>query len=152
HAGLLFRSWLALAYLWAYWHLVRQHYGFLVLYQRRTPDLSPRVAQAEVALLWIGSLHPYLRYSLGDAILHSGLPVLVPASLTHPLRIALDVSTALLLVAAATYITARLRGRLGPRHLLLALVILFQEAVFAVLDNLLVIAAALTIFHNLQYH
>ena len=42
--------------------------------------------------------------------------------------------------------------RPGPRHLLLAIVVAFHLAVFAMLDNLLAILATLTIFHNLQYH
>ena len=42
--------------------------------------------------------------------------------------------------------------RLGPKHLLLAVVIVFHIAVMALLDNLLTITATLTIFHNLQYH
>ena len=42
--------------------------------------------------------------------------------------------------------------RPGPKHLLLAVVIGFHIAVFALLDNLLTITATLTIFHNLQYH
>ena len=35
NAGWLFRSFLLFAYLWAYFHLVRQHYGFVALYRRR---------------------------------------------------------------------------------------------------------------------
>src|SRR5450432_3153382 len=34
-AGTLFGVFLALAYLWAYYHLIRQHYGFLALYRRK---------------------------------------------------------------------------------------------------------------------
>src|SRR5262249_26094703 len=41
---------------------------------------------------------------------------------------------------------------IGPKHLLMALVILFHIAVFGLLHNLLAILATLTIFHNLQYH
>jgi len=42
--------------------------------------------------------------------------------------------------------------RIGPKHLLLAIVIGFHLLVFALLGNLLAILATLTIFHNLQYH
>jgi hypothetical protein len=44
------------------------------------------------------------------------------------------------------------RFQLGPKHLLLAEVLVFHLAVFGLLDNLLTITATLTIFHNLQYH
>ncbi|MFO0970267.1 MAG: hypothetical protein U0793_32360 [Gemmataceae bacterium] len=40
----------------------------------------------------------------------------------------------------------------GPKHLFLAVVLVFHCAVFAFLDNLLTITATLTVFHNLQYH
>jgi hypothetical protein len=42
--------------------------------------------------------------------------------------------------------------RVGPKHLLLTIVIGFHMLVFASLGNLLAILATLTIFHNLQYH
>jgi hypothetical protein len=41
---------------------------------------------------------------------------------------------------------------LGPKHMLIAIVIAFHVATFALLSNLLEITATLTIFHNLQYH
>ena len=55
------------------------------------------------------------------------------------------------MVALALALVVR-RPRLGPGHLLLLVVIGFHLIVFALLDNLLTITAALTIFHDLQYH
>lgn len=150
HAGLLYRWFLLAAYLWAYWHLVRQHYGFLALYNRKAG--APRgAARLDTAILWAGCLYPYLRFSLGPAFAASGLPVLLPAGAAAALRPALDavaVAAAIAMVAAAI---AR-RVRPAPKHLLLAIVIGFHAATFALLDNLLEITATLTIFHNLQYH
>ena len=142
------------AYQWAYWHLVRQHYGFLMLYRKRAGESDPRGARLDSLILWTGCLYPYLRFSLSDAYRQSGLPQLIPASLVAPARLALDAAFGL----AATVIVAILlsgrfeRFRLGPKHLLLAIVIVFHLAVFALLDNLLTVLATLTIFHNLQYH
>jgi len=51
--------------------------------------------------------------------------------------------------------TAEFQGgarTLGPKHLLIAIVLAFHFATFALLSNLLEITATLTIFHNLQYH
>src|SRR5437868_4533037 len=73
-AGWLFRSFLMFAYLWAYWHLVRQHYGFLILYRRRAGLTSRAGARMETLLLWTGCLYPFLRFSLGPAYEQSGLP------------------------------------------------------------------------------
>jgi hypothetical protein len=44
------------AALWAYWHVVRQHYGILSLYQRKNADPDDR--RLDAALLYIGLLAP----------------------------------------------------------------------------------------------
>jgi hypothetical protein len=150
-AGWLFRAFLLFAYLWAYWHLVRQHYGILVLYRRRAGGDARRRIDVETLVLWAGCLYPYLRFSLGDGYLRSGLPQTIPPALVGPLRLALDAGLAAGGAALAVALTLR-RPRLGPGHLLLAVVIGFHLIVFALLDNLLTITAALTIFHDLQYH
>ena len=153
-AGWLFRTFLMFAYLWAYWHLVRQHYGFLVLYRRKAGESDRRGGRVDALLLWTGTLYPYLRFSLSDAYLNSGLPQLLPVGWLAPARLLLDVSFVLIvLLTIGLMLSGRIEKlRLGPKHLLLAVVIGFTFAVFSLLDNLLTITAALTIFHNLQYH
>jgi len=150
--GWIFRHFLLFAYLWAYWHLVRQHYGFLMLYRRRAGETDAREARLETLLLWVGCLYPYVRFSLSEGYLSSGLPVLLPSAWLPSLRMALDAAFAAGAGGIAAALVSRQSGRLGPRHLLLAIVIAFHIAVFALLDNLLTITATLTIFHNLQYH
>jgi hypothetical protein len=152
-AGLLFKSFLLFAYLWAYWHLVRQHYGFLVLYQRRA-GTPPATARLETALLWAGCLYPYLRFSLSPAYQASGMIQTTPAALLAPLTHLLDGAAA---VAGVTLMILLWLQREPPRlaarrWLFLAIVIGFHVLVFASLDNLLTITATLTLFHNLQYH
>jgi hypothetical protein len=46
--------------LWAYWHIVRQHYGFLRLYQKKNGDTHPLDARLDSALLYGGLLLPFL--------------------------------------------------------------------------------------------
>jgi hypothetical protein len=150
-AGELFRTFLVGSYLWAYWHLVRQHYGFLVLYRRKAAGATGPGGTVENALLWIGCLFPYLRYSLSEGYARSGLPVLVPGPWLAPLGMALTATFALLMAGGVALLLAK-RVRFGQRHLLLAVVVGFHVLVFAVLDNLLAITATLTTFHNLQYH
>jgi len=153
-AGWLFRTFLTFAYLWAYWHLVRQHYGFLILYRRKAGETDLRGARLDTMILWTGTLYPYLRFSLSDSFAKSGLPQLVPQQLLHPLRTTLDVAFVIVFAALlAVMLSGRIeKFRLGPKHLLLAVVIGFTFLVFGLLDNLLTITATLTIFHNLQYH
>ncbi len=158
-AGWLFGIFLSLAYLWAYYHLIRQHYGFLALY-RRKEGKTPSLFAPDALFLWVGSAYPFLRFNLSDAYQSSGLPVLLPDTWLAPLRLALDAGALLFLLALVgfwLYRTSQQREstqhqRLGPRHLFLMIVVGFSNLTFAVLDNLLVITAVLTIFHNLQYH
>lgn len=149
HSGWLFQHFLLVMYLWAYWHLIRQHYGFLVLYQRRS-GVRERL---DAIVLWGGSVYPYLRFSLSDSYLRSGLPQIIPIPWLPSLRLALDIAAAAFALIALGLYARRWRVRRpGPAELLVAVVTAFHVLVFALLDNLLVITATLTIFHNLQYH
>ncbi|HEY3115942.1 MAG TPA: hypothetical protein VGK54_04300, partial [Chloroflexota bacterium] len=48
--------------MWAYWHVVRQHYGFLRLYQKKNADRHPIDARLDSSLLYAGLLLPFLVY------------------------------------------------------------------------------------------
>jgi hypothetical protein len=152
--GALFSYFLLGAYLWAYWHLVRQHYGFLVLYRRRSGANSRSGQSLDSFMLWVGCLYPFLRFSLSEPYLESGLPQLVPVVLLPQLKLILDLAFCVAMGAAVILaVSGRYEQfRPGPKHLLLTLVILFHVLVFSLLSHLLTILATLTIFHNLQYH
>jgi hypothetical protein len=150
--GPLFRHFLLAASLWAYWHLVRQHWGFVALYRRRAPA-DPTPARLDEAALWLGCLYPFVRFSLTSAYARAGMPTLLPASAWPAARAALDAAAAIAALALLAAWIARGGARaLGPKHAFLAVVIGFHAAVFACLDDPLAITATLTIFHNLQYH
>ena len=51
--------------LWAYWHVVRQHYGFLRLYQKKNADSHPIDARLDSMLLYAGLLLPSWSTSTG---------------------------------------------------------------------------------------
>jgi hypothetical protein len=153
-AGWLFRGFLMFAYLWAYWHLVRQHYGFLILYRRKAGEDNRAGGRIDTLILWTGCLYPYLRFSLTDTYIASGLPPLASGDLRDLACLVLDIMAASAFLALiALMFSGRCEPfRLGPKHLFLSIVVVFHCAVFALLDNLLTITATLTIFHNLQYH
>jgi hypothetical protein len=142
------------AYLWAYWHLVRQHYGLLMIYRRRAAETDARAARLDALLLWTGCLYPFVRFSLTDTYSRSGLPPLLPQSLIAPTRCVVTGAFVVVVVALVTTVMRQRfeRLRLGPKHLLMTIVIGFHILVFALLGDLLAILATLTIFHNLQYH
>ena len=153
-AAPLFGFFLVGANLWGYWHLVRQHYGFLMLYRRRAGESDRRGARLDALLLWVGCGYPYLRFSLSDAYVASGLPLLLPPPALASLRLPLDLAFVLTAVALGLLVVSERVEPLrpGPKHLLITVVTAFHLLVFALLDNLLAILATLTIFHNLQYH
>jgi hypothetical protein len=152
HAGQLFGYFLVGAYLWAYYHLIRQHYGFLSLYRRKSDDHSMR---ADAAFLWAGCLYPFARFSLSDAYLASGLPHVLPVIWFDAARTTLDTGFVLFLTGLALFAVKHCGSaqfKLAPKHLFLLIVVGFHILVFSLLNNLLTITATLTIFHNLQYH
>ena len=67
--------------LWAYWHVVRQHYGFLRLYQKRNADRDPIDARLDSALLYAGLFLPFLVYinRHPETRVQVGLPEALPA-------------------------------------------------------------------------
>jgi hypothetical protein len=135
----IFPAFLLAAYLWAYWHLVRQHWGFVALYGRDTQLAG---------LLWLGCLYPFARFGLSDAYLASGLPRLFPSEIVPALRMMLDA-----VAGGAFLVIAALRtSRLGPAHLYVGIVVALHALTFAFVPRLLPIMATLTLFHNLAYH
>lgn len=147
----LFATFLLAAVLWAYHHLVRQHWGFVALYRRRRPDATPR--WLDEVTLWAGCLIPFLRFATTPAYARSGLPVVLPQTLWSAARTGLDVAAVLAAVGLVVlHARSGTHRHLGPRHLLMGIVIAFHACVFAALSDVVAIMATLTIFHNVQYH
>ncbi len=152
-AGALFRYFLAGAYIWAYYHLIRQHYGVMVLYNRKTGGAVH--GNLDKWFLWIGSIYAFARFTLTDSYIASGLPHLFPANWFDSARLLLDVAFATSMLVLLVHWIRRQWGQrvqFGPKHMFLLIVVGFHLLVFGLLDNLLAITATLTIFHNLQYH
>lgn len=66
--------------LWAYWHIVRQHYGFMRLYQKKNDDTHPLDARLDSALLYGGLLLPFVVFIIRHADVREqiGLPEALP--------------------------------------------------------------------------
>ena len=58
-AGLVF---FFLAALWAYYHLVKQHYGFMVLYKKKNNDLAPIDNALDRLLLLFAFNYPFVAF------------------------------------------------------------------------------------------
>lgn len=59
-------AFLTVCTVWAYWHVVRQHYGVLVLYQRKAADDDPSDARLDAVVLYVGLLAPVVAFALGN--------------------------------------------------------------------------------------
>ena len=130
---------------WAYYHVVRQHYGFLVLYKVKNRDFAPRDNLLDRVFLGVMMIFPpFHRF-----FLH------------HPEELGLKLSFARFeplfwIVVAATTIVwlARQIGRFRrnvPKYLLLAAIIPLHWLTFACMSWQAAVPTV-TIVHNLQYH
>jgi hypothetical protein len=152
-AGLIF---FFIAGLWAYYHLVKQHYGFMVLYKKKNNDLAPVDNALDRLLLLFAFNYPFVAFVANDpeamarvpAALHSGV---------NGLATILLVATIVLAVAwlGRQFQRAMAGEPLNvPKYLLLAAAIPMHWIVLLtpMPHKPIAIVAILTIYHNLQYH
>src|SRR5258707_11132567 len=55
-----------IAALWAYYHLVKQHYGFMVLYKKKNNDLAPVDNALDRLLLMFAFNYPFVAFIAND--------------------------------------------------------------------------------------
>src|ERR1044072_4992369 len=145
-----------IAALWAYYDLVKQHYGFMVVYKKMNDDLAPIDNALDRLLLLFAFNYPFVAFIAGDPNAMARVPPV--------LRSGVNVVALILLIgtiALATGWFARqvhrsvLREPLNvPKYLLLAAAIPMHW--IALLTPMpakpIALVAILTIYHNLQYH
>ncbi len=152
-AGLVF---FFIAALWAYYHLVKQHYGFMVLYKKKNGDLAPIDNALDRMLLIFAFNYPFVAFIAQDPEAIARVPA--------PLRIGVNTLAAILLAGTIALGIVWLgrqvqRAVLGqplnvPKYLLLAAAIPMHWIVLLtpMPHKPIAIVAILTIYHNLQYH
>jgi hypothetical protein len=144
------------AAVWAYYHLIKQHYGFMVLYKKKNRDLARTDNALDRVLLLLAFTYPFLAYIAHDqdAMTH------VPAPLKSGMNtLALIVLAATITVFIAWTIRQVQRAVTGlplnvPKYLLLAAAIPMHWVVLLtpMAYKTIAIVAILTIYHNIQYH
>jgi hypothetical protein len=152
-AGLIF---FFLAALWAYYHLVKQHYGFMVLYKKKNGDLAPVDNALDRLLLLFAFNYPFVAFVAQDP----GAMARVPQGLQNGVT-----GLAMFLLAGTIIVGVIWLGRqlqrviVGlplnvPKYLLLAAAIPMHWIVLLtpMPHKSIAIVAILTIYHNLQYH
>ncbi len=129
---------------WAYYHVVRQHYGFMVLYKVKNGDLEPRDNALDRAFLGVMLIAPpFHRF-----FIH------------HPEELGLKFSLAaaeplmwvVVAVTGALWLARQARGpRNVPKLLLLGAIVPLHWLTFALMSWQAAVPTV-TIVHNLQYH
>lgn len=134
---------------WAYYHVIRQHYGFMVLYKVKNHDLQPLDNTLDRLFLGVMTvLPPFHRFFIHHPE-ELGLPFSFPR-LDGPVW-------AVVALSAAAYAARQWRRyRAGhsvnlPKFLLFAAVIPLHWLTFAFMSWQAAVPTV-TIVHNLQYH
>ena len=78
-AGLVF---FFLAALWAYYHLVKQHYGFMVLYKKKNNDLAPVDNALDRLLLLFAFNYPFVAFIADDPEAMARVPAALQSGVT----------------------------------------------------------------------
>src|SRR5919205_365011 len=73
-AGLTF---FFIAALWAYYHLVKQHYGFMVLYKKKNNDLAPIDNALDRLLLLFAFNYPFVAFIANDPAAMARVPAVL---------------------------------------------------------------------------
>lgn len=147
-AGL--KGWLALLVAtWAYYHVIRQHYGFLVLYKVKGRDLSiwdNRLDRVFLGVMMV--VPPFHRF-----FIHHPEELGIPFSFPRVESAMWAMVGAVCVVYAARVLVRWRAGDPGaiPKYLLLGAVIPLHWLTFAFLSWKAAVPTV-TIVHNLQYH
>lgn len=152
-AGLIF---FFLAAIWAYYHLVKQHYGFMVLYKKKNNDLTRIDNLLDRLFLLLAFTYPFVRFVAHD----KEALARVPSALTSFLGTLETMLLAATVLAAVGWIVRQVQRALTgqplniPKYLLLAAAIPMHWVVLLtpMPHKPIAIVAILTIYHNLQYH
>ena len=152
-AGLIF---FFLAALWAYYHLVKQHYGFMVLYKKKNNDLAPLDNALDRLLLLFAFNYPFVAFIARDPEAMKRVPVALQSGV-NGLAMALLAGTIVLAIAwLGRQVQRVVTGEAlnVPKYLLLAAAIPMHWIVLLtpMPHKPIAIVAILTIYHNLQYH
>lgn len=153
--------------LWAYWHVVRQHYGIMALYKRKNQDRDLVDCWIDQVVLYVGLLAPFVAFiarhpdTRGSLGLTSVGPMLPFGSWDLTEAIVAGTAAAVGL-AVLMFLLRQLQLRQlgqpinGPKCLFLLAVVPLHVLICyhpaTLTTYLLGFSAFVTIFHDLQYH
>ncbi len=158
-----FNAFVLLVGIWAYWHVVRQHYGFMRLYQVKNGERSRRDARQDGWLMHLGLMLPFVVFALRhpEARQALGLAPALPPPPSWEYGVFAAAVLVLVYLLASFVIREVGRVRRGeplnlPKLLLFAavlplhMVVCFSQSVLTA--PLITFSAFVTIYHDIQYH
>jgi hypothetical protein len=145
-----------LAALWAYYHLVKQHYGFMVLYKKKNNDLAPVDNALDRLLLLFAFNYPFVAFIARDPEAMKRVPAALQSGVNGLATILLLATIVLAVAWLGRQIQRAVTGDAlnVPKYLLLAAAIPMHWIVLLtpMPHKPIAIVAILTVYHNLQYH
>src|SRR5215203_3647254 len=152
-AGFVF---LFVAALWAYYHLVKQHYGFMVLYKKKNGDLAKLDNVLDRLLLLFAFNYPFVEFIARDPEAIARVPEMLRGGLNGLAKILLVSTIALAITWLVRQVQRAVNGESlnVPKYLLLAAAIPMHWIVLLtpMPHKPIAIVAILTVYHNFQYH
>src|SRR6266511_2984003 len=144
------------AAIWAYYHLVKQHYGFMVLYKKKNNDLAPVDNALDRLLLLFAFNYPFVAFIARDPEAIARVPTPLQSGVNALATILLAGTVVLAIAWLGRQMQRALTGESldVPKYLLLAAAIPMHWIVLLtpMPHKPIAIVAILTIYHNLQYH
>ena len=144
------------AALWAYYHLVKQHYGFMVLYKKKNGDLARIDNALDRLLLLFAFNYPFVEFIARDPEAMARVPALLRAGVNGFAKLLLAGTILFLILWVGRQVQRAITGEPlnVPKYLLLAAAIPMHWIVLLtpMPHKPIAIVAILTIYHNLQYH
>jgi hypothetical protein len=145
-----------LAALWAYYHLVKQHYGFMVLYKKKNADLAPVDNALDRLFILLALSYPFVAFVARDPEALARVPAKLLGGLAYleTALLAATVCIALVWVLRQLQRAVQRQPLDVPKYLLLAACVPMHWTVLLtpMPHKPIAIVAILTIYHNLQYH
>jgi len=144
------------AALWAYYHLVKQHYGFMVLYIKKNGDLSRVDNALDRLLLLFAFNYPFVEFIARDPEAMVRVPEVLRGGVNGFSKVLLAATILSFIVWIGRQVQRAIAGEPlnVPKYLLLAAAIPMHWIVLLtpMPHKPIAIVAILTIYHNFQYH
>src|ERR1041384_6426550 len=110
------------AALWAYYHLVKQHYGFMVLYKKKNHDLAPIDNALDRLFLMFAFNYPFVQFIASDPAAMARVPPILRGGVNAVAMLLLIGTIVLAIGWLVRQVHRALRPQPlnGPKYLLLA--------------------------------